>query len=78
MTDAREPAAESTSILEQVHVSRRGFLLLGICGMAGLSLFGALGCGASQDDGDDSGNEDGGKKEGNDEDDGGGGGAGGY
>ena len=78
MAHAREPGAEGISTLEEVHVSRRGFLLLAITGMAGLSLFGALGCGASQDAGDDGGNDDGSKKEGDEDDGSGGGGAGGY
>ena len=72
MTDAREPEAESTSILEEVRVSRRGFLRLSIAGIASLSLLGASGCGGSQDGDDRGGN---GKKDNKDD---GGGGGGGY
>ncbi len=75
MADAREPRAETKSILlEDVRVSRRGFLHLSIAGIAGLSLFWASGCGGSQDGGGGGGNGDGkkGKK------DNGGGGGGGY
>jgi hypothetical protein len=68
----RGPEAESISILEDLHVSRRGFLRLSITSIAGLSLFVASGCGGSQDSG--GGNGDGNGKK----DKGGGGGGGGY
>jgi len=68
VVDAREPEAESVSLLEDLRVSRRGFLRLSIvC----LPLFLAPGCGGGQDGGGD-GNE---KK---DKKDDGGGGGGGY
>jgi hypothetical protein len=76
VADARAPEAQSTTILEEVRVSRRGFLNLSIAGIAGWSLFGAWGCGGSRDGGDGE-KDDGSKKEDN-KDDGGGGGAGGY
>ncbi len=76
MADARESEAKGTSILEEVRVSRRGFLRLSIAGIASLSLFWATGCGGSRDGGDSE-KDDGSKKEDN-KDDGGGGGAGGY
>jgi hypothetical protein len=67
VVDAREPEAESVSLLEGLRVSRRGFLRLSIvC----LPLFLASGCGGGQDGGGDgNGNEKKDKK-----DDGGGGG----
>ena len=74
MADAREPEAESVSILEELRVSRRGFLRLRIAGIAGLSLFLASGCGGSQDDG--GGDGDGNRKK--DKKDDGNGGGGGY
>jgi hypothetical protein len=67
---AREPEAESVSILRELRVSRRGFLRLSI---AGLSLFLAWGCGGSQD-GDGGGGNGKGKKDKKDSGDGGGGG----
>ncbi len=76
MADARVPEAEGTSILEEVRVSRRGFLNLSIAGIAGWSLFGASGCGGNRDGGDSE--KDGGSKKEDNKDDGGGGGAGGY
>ena len=74
MADTKEPGAESTSISEEVRVSRRGFLHLSIAGIAGLLVLGTLGCGGSRDG--DGGNGNGSKKEENKDD--GGGGAGGY
>jgi hypothetical protein len=72
---AREPQAESVSILEELRVSRRGFLRLSITGIASsLSLFWASGCGGSQDGGGDDG--DGNRKKDNKDD--GNGGGGGY
>jgi hypothetical protein len=50
MAEEREPEAESPSILEDVGMSRRGFLNLGIAAIAGLSLFWTSGCGSSQED----------------------------
>jgi len=76
VADARAPEAQSTTILEEVRVSRRGFLNLSIAGIAGWSVFWASGCGGSRDGGDSE-KDDGSKKEDN-KDDGGGGGAGGY
>jgi hypothetical protein len=68
VVDAREPEAESVSLLEDLRVSRRGFLRLSIvC----LPLYLASGCGGGQDGG---GNEKKDKKGGG----GGGGGGGGY
>jgi len=72
VADAREPEAESVSILEDLRVSRRGFLRLSIAGIAGLSLFLASGCGGGED-GDGNGKKD--KKDNGDD---GGGGGGGY
>ena len=74
MADARAPEAESTSILEDVRVSRRGFLRLSTAGIAGLLLFWTSGCSGSQDGGGGGGDENGkkGKKHK------GGGGGGGY
>ncbi len=70
MANARGPEAESIPTLEDVRMSRRGFLSLGLAGVVGLSLFWAPGCGSSQDGGH-------GKKD-KKGDGGGGGGAGGY
>jgi hypothetical protein len=68
VVDAREPEAESVFLLEDLRVSRRGFLRLSIvC----LPLYLASGCGGGQDGG---GNEKKDKKGGG----GGGGGGGGY
>jgi hypothetical protein len=53
----RGPEAESISILEDLHVSRRGFLRLSIASIAGLTLFVASGCGGSKD-GDGNGKKD--------------------
>jgi hypothetical protein len=50
MAEEREPEAESPSILEDVGMTRRGFLGLGIAAIAGLSLFWTSGCGSSQED----------------------------
>ena len=77
MADAREPEAESTSILKVVRVSRRGFLNLSMAVIVGLSLFWATGCGGGQDGGEEGGDEEengggGGNGNGNGEDDGGG------
>ncbi|MDQ3911699.1 MAG: hypothetical protein M3305_08020 [Actinomycetota bacterium] len=58
MTDARGLEAESTSILEDVRVSRRVFLRLSSAGIAGLSLLWAVGCGGSQDGGNGNGKKD--------------------
>jgi hypothetical protein len=77
VTDTREHEAESVSILEELRVSRRGFLRLGIAGLVGLSLFLASGCGGSQDGGGEDGNGNG-KKDKKDNGDDGGGGGGGY
>jgi hypothetical protein len=71
VANAREPEAESVSILEELRVSRRGFLRLSI---AGLPLFLALGCGGGQDGGGGDGNGNGKK----DKKDNGNGGGGGY
>ena len=68
MANARGPEAESIPTLEDVRMSRRGFLSLGLAGIVGLSLVWAPGCGSSQDGGN-------GKK---DKKGDGGGGAGGY
>lgn len=76
MADAREPEAESPSILEDVGMSRRGFLSLGIAAIVGLSLFWTSGCGSSQEGGEEDGDEEetgGGNGNGNGEDNGGGG-----
>jgi hypothetical protein len=74
---ARDLKAEGTSIYDDVRVSRREFLRLGIAGIAGLSLFWTAGCGSSQDGGGggDNGN---GKKGKKGKKDNGGGGGGGY
>jgi len=69
MANARGPEAESIPTLEDVHMSRQGFLSLGLAGVVGLSLFWAPGCDSSQDGG-------GNRKK--DKKDDGGGGAGGY
>jgi hypothetical protein len=71
---AREPEAESVSILEDLPVSRRAFLRLSIAGIAGLSLFLVSGCGGSQDGGGGGGNGNGKKDKKDNGDDGGGGG----
>jgi hypothetical protein len=73
VADAREPEAESVSILEDLRVNRRGFLRLSITGIIGLSLFLAAGCGGSQDGGGGDGNGNG-KKDKKDDGNGGGGG----
>jgi hypothetical protein len=70
VTDAKEPEAESISILEDFPVSRRAFLRLSIASLAGLSLFVAPGCGGSQDGGGGDGDKNGKKDKG--------GGGGGY
>jgi hypothetical protein len=70
---AREPEAESSSNLEDLRVSRRGFLRLSIAGIAGLPLLWALGCGGSQDGGGGDGDGNG-KKDKKDDGNGGGGG----
>jgi hypothetical protein len=75
MANAREFEAESTPILEEVRVSRRGFVRLSLAAVAGFSLFGASACGGGQDDDGDGGNDNGRKKEDNKD---GGGGGGGY
>ncbi len=75
MADAREPEPESTSILEEIRVSRRGFVRLSIAGIVCLSLFVMSGCSGSQD-GNGSGDGGGNKKK-KDKDDGSGDGAGG-
>jgi hypothetical protein len=77
VADERETEPESTSILEEMRVSRRGFVRLSIAGIVGLPLFVLLGCSGSQDS-NDSGGGDGNKKKGNKDDDGSGDGAGGY
>jgi hypothetical protein len=58
VADAREPEAEGVFILEGLRMSRRGFLRLSIAGIAGLSLFGTLGCGGGQDSGGGNGKKD--------------------
>lgn len=73
MADAREHEAESPSILEDVGMSRRGFLSLGIVAIAGLSLFWTSGCGSSQEGGEEE-ETGGGNGNGNGEEDNGGGG----
>jgi hypothetical protein len=69
VADTRQPEAEINLVLE-VRVSRRQFLSLGLVGIVGLPLLGAVGCGSSQDKGDGKGKKD---KNSN-----GGGGGGGY
>jgi hypothetical protein len=70
VADAKEPEAERLSILEDLRVSRRGFLRLSIASIAGLSLFMAPGCGGSQHGGGGDGDKNGKKDKG--------GGGGGY